>query len=262
MNEENIKSQYKHNAYNQAKIAFGQWYKVYKNDSLHKIAVKYGFTGEAFDPDVRIKGSGSEMGKLDKIKEWEASLSDEDRKAYKSETDALFRESQTLKDKYLKPVWDNLNSMTVFELDQLDATNYRGITFDPEDGINISKSNRKTVDPLHPDRDRYYNEGKKVIPAGKFSLQKEHLDPVYYDDNKMTQQRTRTGLLGLGSERKLFERDGKYFTTLSFVKGGNKEEGPEYLFKGGKEKEISKDQYDNYYNKMKKRRLKNIGKND
>jgi hypothetical protein len=78
--------------------------------------------------------------------------------------------------------------------------------------------------------------------------------------------RTRTGPLGFGTERKLYERDGKYYTTLRLVKGGNNPEGPEYVFSRGSdqkrfpERQISYSRYQDLKNKMKRRRLRKLAR--
>tara|TARA_Y100001963_G_scaffold1244_1_gene1823 strand:+ start:1446 stop:2183 length:738 start_codon:yes stop_codon:yes gene_type:complete len=194
-----------------------------------------------------------------------------------------------------------LNGMSVYELDKIIPSSVIFSSDDNEFQFDMSRGTGDDVkeheswkgeggfDPLsprnigRPNHEFVYGDARvdkwDPIPAGKLGLQKEHLyydTPNYgedyrpHDHPKMTDQRTRTGPLGFGTERKLYERDGKYYTTLSFVKGGNKQNlneegqlvGPEYLFSGGKEREISYERYKKLQKKMKKRRLRNISRND
>ncbi len=107
--------------------------------------------------------------------------------------------------------------------------------------------------------------------GGHLGLRREGLDVVETPEDKMgttnvsmsrpgdKQSRTQYGPFGLGTERQLWKQNGKYFTTLSFIKKGGTDE-QDYWFKGGEPKEIKESEYNRLQKKMRERRLKNISK--
>ena len=277
VNEIVIKNEYIDKLFRRAESEYDKTVGSYnKLKGQIKIAKDFGYTGVS---------AGANSTKIRKeIKKWKKTLNADQLDLYEK---ALWQWRDDGKGEVLDKFWKKINGMNVHELDKLTANHIHFSHHDNDFYFSDKLSTRSDFDPSSPlkrsDKDPLSPEGiddynwsvdrmedqidtNKPIGAGIFSKQKEHLDPVSwsgprYQDN-LTQQRTRTGLFGLGTERKLYEKDGKYYTTLSFVKGGNRPEGPEYWFDGGKEKEISYERYKDLHRKMKNRRLKNISRND